>query len=116
MVGDTVAITCAYVDGSYRVIRNAKAAARTGTTGRTGATGCTGAASAARSVIRMDGRVSAISATSITVTPEKGDAATCSAGVDLAASLARVSVDQQVSVSCGLVDGSYRLLAIRATR
>jgi len=41
---------------------------------------------------------------------------TCSVGTDLAATLARVSVDQRVGVTCGLVDGSYRLLTIRAAR
>ena len=101
--GDTVAITCAYVDSSYRLVRLAKAPTAASTTSE-------------RSVTRADGKVSAISATSITISPEKGDAVTCSVGADLAASLTRVSVDQQVSVTCGLVDGGYRLLTIRSAR
>lgn len=97
-VGDKVFVACAYVDGSYRLVRLAKAAV------------------SERPVIRADGKVTAISATSITISPETGEAVTCSVNADLATALARLAVDQQVSVACGLVDGSYRLLTIRAAR
>ena len=96
-VGNRVHLTCASVDGSYRVIR------------------LVAAETDARPVISVEGRISSISATSLTVDAERGSQ-TCSIGTDLAADAARVSVGQKVKATCGLVDGSYRLLSLRANR
>lgn len=96
-VGDRVAVTCATVDGSYRVVKLA-----------------TGVP-AQRSVITVQGAVSAVSTASLTVSTEKG-LQTCAIGTDLAATVASVSVGQKVKATCGLVDGSYRLLSLRIAR
>ena len=94
-VGNHVAITCAFVDGSYRIVR----LATTNTSDKP--------------VIRVEGTVSSVSATSLTVSRKNGESATCAVGADLAATVARVSTGQKVTVACGLVDGSYRLLSLR---
>lgn len=97
-VGSQVAITCAFVDGSYRLVRLAATSPSD------------------RPVIRAEGTVSAISATSLTVAKEKGEAVTCVVGAGFTAAVARLSTGQKVGMTCGLVDGSYRLLSLNAKR
>ena len=67
-------------------------------------------------MIRAERTVSTISATSLTVTKERGEAVTCVVGADFTAAVARLSTGQKVGVTCGLVDGSYRLLSLSAKR
>ena len=97
-VGDHVAITCAFVDGGYRIVR----LETTNTSDKP--------------VVRVEGTVSSVSATSLTISREHGVATTCAVGADLAATVARVSTGQKVKATCGLVDGSYRLLSLRSNR
>ena len=96
-VGVRVALTCATVDGSYRVVRLESLTAP------------------AQPVITVTGNATTVSATSITVTTERGSQA-CSVGSDLAATVARVSTGDRIQITCGLVDGSYRLLSLRTSR
>ena len=97
-VGDRVAVTCAFVDGSYRVVR------------------LESTSSSDKPVIKVEGTVSTVSATSLTIARSRGEATTCVVGADLAATVASVSTGQKVKATCGLVDGSYRLLSLRIDR
>lgn len=96
--GDTAAITCGLVDGSYRLLRIEATALQT------------------KPVLRLEGLATSVSATSLTVADHDAGSVSCVVGTDLAASVARVSVGQKVKVTCGYVDGSYRLLSIRIDR
>jgi len=96
-VGDRVALTCAAVDGGYRIVRLQSLSAPV------------------RPVLSIEGRVSAISATALTVDSGRSTQS-CVVGSDLTASVATVSVGQKVKATCGFVDGSYRLLSLRLDR
>lgn len=96
-VGARVAVTCAQVDGSYRIVRLEPLTAP------------------AQPVITATGNATAVSATSITVTTERGSQS-CAVGTDLAAAVARVSTGDRIRITCGLVDGSYRLLSLQTSR
>ena len=96
--GDTVQITCGLVDGSYRLLRVQSTVLQH------------------KALIRLEGKVTALSATSLTIADEHDGTVSCVVGSDLAAAVARVSVGAKVTATCGLVDGSYRLLSLRAER
>ena len=97
-VGDSAFVYCGLVDGSYRLLKVQAPGLEQ------------------KPVIKVEGTVSSISATSITIGREHGGATTCAVGADLAATVARVSTGQKVKATCGLVDGSYRLLSLRSDR
>lgn len=97
-VGDRAFVTCGLVDGSYRLLKVQAPSVEQ------------------KPVIKVEGTVSSVSATSITISREHGEATTCAVGADLAATVARVSTGQKVKATCGLVDGSYRLLSLRSDR
>ena len=97
-VGDRAAVICGLVDGSYRLLKVQSSGVEQ------------------KPVIKVEGTVSSVSATSITIGREHGGATTCAVGADLAATVARVSTGQKVKATCGLVDGSYRLLSLRSDR
>jgi hypothetical protein len=94
-VGDRVSVTCAYVDGAYRIVRLATSAVGT------------------RPVLRAEGEVTTVSATTIAVRDGDGTTLSCVVGADMAGSVARISAGQKVKVTCGWVDGAYRLLSLR---
>lgn len=96
-VGDRIALTCAAVDGTYRIVRLQALSAPV------------------RPVLSVEGRVTAISATALTIDSSRSTQS-CVVGSDLAASVATVSVGQKVKATCGFVDGSYRLLSLRLDR
>lgn len=96
--GDTVTLTCGLVDGSYRVLRVQATVLQQ------------------RAVLRLEGAVTALSASSITIADRESGSIACAVGSDLAATVARISAGQKVNATCGLVDGSYRLLSVRVDR
>lgn len=96
--GDTAAITCGLVDGSYRLLRIEATALQT------------------KPVLKLEGRVTTVSATSLSVADHDAGTVSCVVGSDLASAVARVSVGQKVKATCGYIDGAYRLLSIRIDR
>jgi hypothetical protein len=96
-VGDTAFVKCGLVDGNYRLLKVQSPALNP----------------KPKPVVRATGRVSAVSATSLAIVSDRGQPVTCTVGADFATRVAKVSTGQRVSVTCGIVDGSYRLLALR---
>ena len=96
--GDTAAITCGLVDGSYRLLRIEATALQV------------------KPVLRLEGRVTTVSATALAIADHDAGTINCVVGTDLAAAVARVSVGQKVKATCSYIDGSYRLLSIRVDR